>query len=163
MTVVTTEIQHDLRHHTAVRDSIASGRGIVREVMKSYERIYRNFVVRRFDLFSRGGGDWKPNAPMTIMLKRSSAILVDTRVMRLGLATAVRTAEIGRDFITFQFRNNAIHPTAKVPIAELLTRHDKGLGTPKRPILVQPDDDTKQRCLTMATRRLTEEMNGNRQ
>ena len=160
MTAVTVEIRHDLKHHVAVRDSIASGRGVVREVMKSYERIYRNFVIRRFDLYSRGGGDWKPNAPMTIALKRSSAILVDTRQMRLGLATAVRTSEIGKDFVTFQFRNEAIHPTAKVPIAELLTKHDKGLTVPKRPILVLPDDDTKQRCLNMATRRYTEAMNG---
>ena len=160
MTAITAEISQDLKHHIGVRDALASGRGVAREVLLSYERIYRNFIIRRFDVFSRGGGDWKPNAPMTIMLKRSSAILVDTRAMRLGLATAVRSHEVGKDFITFTFRNDAIHPTAKIPIAELLTRHDKGLGTPKRPILVQPDDHTKQRCLDMATRRFAEAMNG---
>jgi hypothetical protein len=158
--MITAVVTHDLTHHVAMSRDIQTGGGAVREVLRSYERVYRGFIIRRFDNFSRGGGDWKKNSPATILAKGSSAILVNTRVMRLGLATAVREIEITRNSVTFQFQNASIHPDARVTIAELLTKHDKGLGTPKRVILVQPDDPTKLRLLDMTTRRYARKMNG---
>lgn len=157
---VQVSVMTDLGHHQAVADAIESGRGPVKDVMTSWERRYRSFITRRFDRFSAGGGDWKKNSPLTIALKGSSAILVDSRVMRLGLATAIRVINYTRNSMTFSFVNEAEHPAAKMSISALLTKHDKGIGTPKRPILVEPDAETRAKLIHMARRRLVDAMNG---
>lgn len=145
-----------------LRSDLVSGEGVMKDVLTSWERRYRAFCVRRFDRYSRGGGDWKKLSPVTIALKKSTAILVDTRTMRLRLPLAIRTSQITKNSVTLTFRDGYVHPKARVSIARLLTKHDLGRATPKRPILVQPDDQTKQEILRLTTKAFANAANGRR-
>ena len=143
----------DLKRHKTLQGAIATGTGPVKETLESFERLYRAFVLRRFDRFSRGGGNWKPNSDAVKRAKRSSAILVDSRVMRLGLNVGVRATRITKNSVTFSFTNRARHPSASLTIAQLATVHDQGNGVPKRQILVKPDAETTKRLLDMAKKK----------
>lgn len=150
-----------LGRHQALSKAISSGSGPVREVLQSWEKIYVAFILKRFDKFSRGGGDWPKLKPGTIRAKGSSAILVDKRYLRMGLATGIRSTSHSGARIVFAFTSRSLHPTAKMPIAELATIHNEGEGiVPKRQILVRPDQQTVKQLLAMAGRRLSGYLRG---
>jgi len=133
----------------------------VREVLKSWERLYVSFTLKRFDKFSRGGGDWPKLKAATIRRKGSSAILVDKRYLRLGLASGIKSTSHSGSRIVFAFTNKSMHPEAKMSIAELATIHNDGEGNnPQRRILVVPDQQTVKRLLAMAGRRLAGYLRG---
>jgi hypothetical protein len=150
----------DLTNHKKLAASLRSGEGPVKETLATYERLYRSFVLRRFDRFSRGEGNWLPLSWRTMLRKRSTAILVDTRFMRLRLATGIRAVRRTKDSLVMGFTSLETHPTAGVPVAELATKHDRGINVPARPILVQPDEQTKRSMLDAATRAYAKEARG---
>ena len=155
------EVKTNWKNHQSVSDSIESGHGPVRDVLTSFERTYRAFVLKRFDKFSRGGGDWKPLSLWTILWKLSTKILVDTRAMRMALPTAVRSVAFTRNSVIFGFVSDTIHPVSNLPIAEMLSIHHEGRGVvPARPILVVPDQETKAKILKQATKEMAAAMNG---
>lgn len=147
------KVKVDLKKHKALKSAIENGTGPVRETLESFEKLYRSFALRRFDKFSRGGGDWPKNSAGTRKGKRSSAILVDTRIMRLGLGFGIRSIKTTKNSVTFAFVNPSAHPGAGISIAELASIHDKGQGVPKRKILVRPDQETVSRMLDMVKRK----------
>lgn len=139
-----------LRGLTALRKELISPRGPVRRALQSWELAYRAFVLKRFDRFSRGGGDWRDIKEETKARKRSSAILVDRRYLRLGLQSGIgRISEIQRTgsvTLNMGFTRSSKHKTSGLTIAALATIHDRGLGVvPRRRILVPPDAQTRQR------------------
>lgn len=134
-------------------------RGPVKRALDTWERLYGAFIVARFDRFSRGTGNWRKLKPATIRRKRSSAILVDRRILRLGLAAKGGVRALGRDGLTlrFGFGNKSRHPArrgrSKLTIADIATIHHAGLGrVPARKILVAPGPAVRRQMIeTMIT------------
>jgi len=125
----------------ALRAALASGQGPVKETLDDWESLYRAFLVRRFDKFSLGGGNWRRLAASTERRKGHGKILVDSKFMRDHLAATIRVLARRRNSITVGFLSETIHPRAQLTVAELATIHNEGRGSvPKRQILVKPDD-----------------------
>lgn len=128
-----------------------------RPFLEAYDRIertYAAFVLHRFDRFSRGAGNWRKLKPETIKRKGSSAILVDTRAMRLGLGATggikIRVSGgSGGVSVELRFAQRDRHPNADLSISDLAAIHDGGLGkVPRRRILVGPDQTSRSDMLT---------------
>jgi hypothetical protein len=131
-----------------LRKKLNPDSGPVVSALATWARIYRAFVLARFDKFSVGGGDWKKLSPGTIAGKKSSAILVDTRLMRLGLGSGIGIVKrYGKSVlhVTMGFTNRSKHPGTDLTIADLASIHHLGRGVPKRSILVGPDKATAQK------------------
>src|SRR5208283_220651 len=69
------DIDHVRRYKEAVQRCLSSGSG------DSFERLaikviamYSSFVQRRFNIFSRGGGDWPPLAPSTVYRRARATV-----------------------------------------------------------------------------------------
>lgn len=157
------ELRLDLSNHRRVKRAIRTGEGPVRTLLDDWERLYRAFILGRFDRFSVGGGSWPRLRPATARRKRKNRdkILVHTRFMRLKLQTGVKMLRRGRDAVRFGFDMKATHPDAGMATEELATIHDQGLGgVPRRRILVQPDAATLGEMRKAASRRLADGMNG---
>lgn len=144
--IITAKVDVRLRGLTALRNELASPRGPVRRALLSWELTYRAFALRRFDRFSRGGGDWPKLKEATRRRKRSSAILVDHRELRLGLQSGIGRLTGTGTSLRLGFTRKTRHRRAKMSIAALATIHDLGLGVvPRRRILAQPDRPTRTR------------------
>lgn len=141
------------RHEKLARD-ISTGSGTYRVVLNSWERMYIAFITRRFDSYSRGGGNWKRNSPLTIALKRSSAILVNTREMRLKLPFAIRATAYSQRSVWMGFVSDAVHTPSGTSMADILTKHDKGIGVPRRQILALPDKATQNQLVARALKEI---------
>lgn len=142
----TSKLRINLTKLQKLRDDLRYGKGTAVELLDSLVDSYRKFVVRRFDVFSHGGGTWRELKPATARRKRSRRILVDTKFMRLHLEAALKVIRRGPKSVTMGFISNVMHPDAQMSIAELLTIHNEGLGSvPQRPILVTPDDAARER------------------
>lgn len=119
--------------------------------MKKWEARYRGFALKRFDVFSKGGGNWAPLAPATIRRRRagSSTILRDKNLLFNALNPAFQNApgsfsEIG-DWIVITGYGGESRYTGKgsnVSIADIAEFHDKGDGVPQRKIIETPDAGT---------------------
>lgn len=93
---------------------------------------YTKFMLRRFDQFSAGGGDW----PNTLT---GPPILFKKGDLRKGLARGV----ILRGDKVY-LRTNARHPRAKMTIKRLVGIHHFGnRHLPSRKVMVPPDSLTK--------------------
>ena len=129
----------------SVKDVFRRPRGEVKQAMDEAGKIYVTFVLREFDKNSRNGGKWKKLNPKTSERKKSSAILVDKRVLRTGLATSIfiKIQVNPRVAVVAKFGGTKRHRAAKMTIADLATIHHMGLGNvPARKILVTPDRAT---------------------
>lgn len=58
------EINDQLQHRS---------QGPITKAFKQWGAIYRSFIKERFDIFSRGGGDWPPLAQSTMLARRGPA------------------------------------------------------------------------------------------
>lgn len=131
-------------------------------------RRYESFIRRRFDRFSRGGGDWPPLSPRTIRARRPAARHKRARTVTKGrnaskgvgvgrtvsilrntgtLFGALTIGAAGNAFrhtpggIAFGFKGGK-HPGGTT-IAQIAAWHNSGAGNnPRRRILVQPDTVT---------------------
>ncbi len=133
---------------TAVKAAIRRPQGALKKAIDEAGKIYTTFVLRDFDKKSRGNGKWRKLKPKTIERKRSSAILVNKRVLRIGLATSImiRTQTVPRLTIIAYFGGRKRHRDSKMSIARLADIHHLGLGrVPVRRILVTPDKPTLKR------------------
>jgi len=63
-----------LRYRDRIAQGLAGGGdgNPIRRAFRQWAHIYRAFLQRRFNRFSRGGGDWKPLAKSTILGRRAS-------------------------------------------------------------------------------------------
>jgi hypothetical protein len=129
-------------------------------VQRKWGRFILSFLQRRFNKFSRGGGNWKPLKKATIARRkkpakgkkggsRVAAILVDTR----SVFNALKPGKKGNLFIAFKrFRRSGIRVgyneqdkhSGGQTIHDIARYHNYGLGNlPERKIIVQPDAKTK--------------------
>lgn len=143
--------------------------GPVGVVRKLWTKQYEVFVRRRFNVYSRGGGDWPPLQPKTIRARRRGptskrgaskrrlltsgggrssgvSILKDTGILFNALSIgAVGNAARGiPSGIAFGFASASHKGGAS--IATIARAHDSGAGhLPRRRILVKPDKPTADR------------------
>lgn len=104
---------------------------------------YRSFIQRRWNRFSRGGGDWPS------LKYRSGSILRDTNTMFAAM-TPTLNAPSGsvNEFLSDNsgvvvgFGSSAAHPGGPT-IMEIAIWHQTGAGNlPVREIIVAPDEET---------------------
>lgn len=135
--------------------------GFVLSALNEAAGIYKNFILSRFDKFSRGGGDWRNIKPETAERKKSSAILVDTRTMRLGLAADIGAVSVNGLKMTIRIKQRTKHKRAKMSVAKLASIHHFGLGrVPARKILVRPDARTNRQISDKVQRGIKRQMKG---
>jgi hypothetical protein len=157
-------IRLDLSNHRRVRRAIREGSGPVEQVLDEYERLYRAFILGRFDRYSVGGGNWPKLKPAYARQKKKNKdkILVHSRFMRLKLQTGIKILAQNRNSIRLGFDMGMNHPDAGITVGQLAEIHDQGLGVPKRQILVLPDDKTAKEMRDAGTGILAKEMRGER-
>ncbi len=121
---------------------------------KSWAVRYSAFVRRRFNRFSRGGGNWKALKASTKKGRRkgkgagNAAILKDKGIL-FGALTIGASGNVTNKIpqgIEFGFGGGDRHADASMSIAKLAEIHQKGSATaniPARPIIVQPDAGTR--------------------
>lgn len=164
MTKVVGTITTNLDALNKYRDSLGD---INRKVFYKWAVRYRSFVQRRYDVYSRGGGDWPPLSAATIKRRKPAArrknavkgsaqprqvsILRDTNTMFTALTPAlVAPAGSVNQLLTdgtgieVGFAGNATHPGGAT-IAQIALWHHVGAPpNPVRQIIVLPDRPTIQ-------------------
>lgn len=161
--------QYDLKRFddllAAVRADLAgTGNGPLRKGIRNAGVVYLQNMQERFLQFSRGGGDWPPLSPVTLMrrlrrgkggktLKRprrltalNSHMLYDTKTLYEGLTPQYPATAAGQVFedtpngMRMGYGGNAIHPaTGKVRVADVASwQHNGTRRIPPRQILVVP-------------------------
>lgn len=121
-------------------------------MLKQWAARYRGFVQRRFNTFSKGGGDWKPLAASTVRQRRKGrskgkpAILRDTGAMYAALTptfVGAPGAVERRDAlsVTVGFGGPGRHPGGQATVADIASFHDLGRGVPQRKIIVPPSQE----------------------
>lgn len=165
--MITAIVEFTLSKTLALGRALAGNNPATAPFVKAYdmiEREYTKFVLRRFDKFSSGGGDWPPLSEATIAAKKSSAILVDTRLMRLGLGAngiglVAKTSVSKGVSLQMGFTNTSTHAKANMSIADLAAIHHLGLGrAPRRTILALPPKDSSSKMLKSLIDAVGEEM-----
>jgi len=113
----------------------------VQRVYVQWNLRYRTYIQRRFNRFSRGGGDWPP------LKYRQGSILRDTNTLYTALTPSMTApsgsiSQPGRDGLVIGYGGNASHPGGPT-IAQIAKWHHDGAGNlPVRKIIVLPDDRT---------------------
>jgi len=114
---------------------------------------YSAFVRKRFNTYSRGGGDWEPLKDSTKKGRRkgkgsgNAAILKDTGTLFGALTIGSRgnlTDRISAG-VEFGFGGSDRHPDGTMTVKRLAEIHQKGSSRrniPARPIIVMPDART---------------------
>ena len=145
----------------SLRSHLKSGTGPVEDVLDEHVKLYRAFTVKRFDVFSRGGGNWPKIKPSRAKKKGHAKILVDTKFIRLHLSDSIQVIKKSGLELTLGFQSYFIHPNAKMPLDLLESIHDQGLGNnPKREILVDPDQSLEEKRIKATRKILTDFLNG---
>ena len=110
----------------------------------------RSFWFRRFDRFSRGGGNWKSTNRRKGSRGRNRAkILRKTQTLIRALSPIMRGLagqweRIKGNSIETGYGGSARHPEAKMTVLSLARIHDGGLGiVPQRKIIVRPNAETR--------------------
>lgn len=107
-------------------------------------------VVRRFERFSRGQGDWPPIKPETARRKGNRLILVNTGDLLRGIKQGVwvRVSYSGRKVqLTVSLRARRTHKPSGLPMQKLIAIHQTPLGrVPQRKILVRPSPAARERA-----------------
>lgn len=109
-----------------------------------------SFIFKRYQLFSRGGGDWPPLAESTKRRKKSRRILYETGDFERGLKQGLdqRLSWNGSWLVlTYTLKARRRHKPSKLTIRELQEIHQRGLGNnlPKRATMVRPDRTTMEK------------------
>jgi len=102
--------------------------------------IYTDWMLKRFDKYSSGGGTWRPISQQRAAEKGNNKILVDTRTLRKKLQAAKRITPLKTRGISLGIgRWAGRHTPSGMSIKELVEIHQAGRGRlPKRPIVVTP-------------------------
>ena len=158
------------RLRALIRGGLSAHVGPLGAMFRQWASVYSSFVRRRFNLYSRGGGDWPELKDATKRRRRKArrgrggarqfAILRDLSLIYKALTIgAPGNLNVWiRDGIRFGFGGPARHPGARATIADIARFHNEGEGNnPQRRIIVLPDLRTKatmKRAAQMAVRRV---------
>lgn len=117
-----------------------------RKVFELWTMRYRSYIQRRWNSFSRGGGDWPA------LKYREGSILRDTNTMFTAMTPAVNAPsgsinEFLPNGVIVGFGGPAMHP-AGVSIEQVVLWHQTGAGNnPVREIIVEPDQNLRAQML----------------
>lgn len=138
---VKTEITVNIPGLHKFRSQVKKGGGQIRVAYDRWALRYRAFVQRRFDKFSRGGGDWPA------LVSRKGSILRDTNTLFTALTPTLNAPsgsinKLIEGGIEVGYGGGGSHPGGPT-ISELAYWHQTGAGNnPVREIIVQPDAAT---------------------
>ena len=129
---------------------------ITKPIFEAWGTIYRAAMQDRFNLFARGGGTWEPLQESTVKRRRkgrkgskqaSASILIDTGTLWATLDPSIgaegQHQVIDSNSVTIGI-SGGMHPGG-IELGELAAIHHFGTSRiPARPILVEPDERTRQ-------------------
>ena len=168
-------VKLDLKGLENFAKAIATNSPAIVKTLKQWGVRYRGFVQRRFNTYSKGGGDWPPLAPATIKRRRKGkrkggkvAILRDTGTLFRALNPVLgQPGQLEEYPGTFSVRlgigGPVLHPGSgyglkgTATIADIASFHNFGMGVPKRQIIVEPDEPLKAKMAGDAERNLNKE------
>ena len=130
------------RFARAMRD----GSPAMTRTLRQWAVRYRSFAQLRFDLFSRGGGDWPPLKESTIRRRRqrTDTILRDTgtlfRALNPVLGNPGSFEQLEPMAVIVGFGGPGAHPSGTATIADIAAFHNFGAppNLPQRQIIVEP-------------------------
>lgn len=130
-------------------DMRANGSGQIRKAFKQWAARYRSFIQERFDLYSKGGGDWPPLKHARRRGKKDKAsILRDTGTLYAALSpTFQKKPGALQEDIDFGIRVGYGGPGrhangGSATVADIAGFHQIGAGyLPVRKIIVEPSAD----------------------
>jgi len=137
------------------RDLRGAGNGPIRRAMRRWGVRYRGFAQERFDVFSKGGGDWPDLAESTKAGRRHGhgpgsgfSILRDTNTLFSALDPIFvgNPGQYQQDVpygIRVGYGGPGKHPDGQATIWDIARFHDTGGGRlPQRKLIVPPDAKT---------------------
>lgn len=153
MTQLEVTVKLSLKGLEKFKRDIKKGTGSVKVMLKRWAFRYRGFVQRRFDQYSKGGGNWPPLAPSTIARRKKGsgkgkvAILRDTGLLFNALAPVFQNSpgsleEYEGLSVLVGYGGASSHGNSSKTIADIAAFHDLGNGVPKRQIIVVPNEAT---------------------
>lgn len=121
--------------------------GPIKQALSEWGHIYESFIRRRFVKYSRGGGDWQPLKPATVLAKGNAIILRDTDLLFKSLKPEIKSItglKPGAKLkATIRVPGNAAYDTG-VTVGDVLIWHQYGTSRmPQREVIVSPDSTTK--------------------
>lgn len=131
-----------------------SSNGPIRRAFQSWKLRFKAFIRKRFEYFSRGGGNWRRLAESTTEYKHKNKLLpwilraTDTLYDALDPQIANKPGFVSQDIefgirVGFGGGMRYPHTTSNVSIAEVAGFHQRGGGhLPQRKIIVAPDKHT---------------------
>jgi hypothetical protein len=141
----------------------------ITKTLKQWGVRYRGWITKRFILYSKGGGDWKPLSPATIARRRKGkgkssliAILRDTGQLLQALAPMLgQPGQLERHegfSVVLGVDDSAMHMGSSVTIGDIAAFHNYGMGhNPVRLILAMPDNELLNKMAQDAERNLSKE------
>lgn len=167
-------VKMNLRPFLKLKDMMTLRSPVRVTIFKQWAFIYRVFARRRFNVFSKGGGDWPPLARSTIAQRRvgkrtkkvgrRTSILRDTGTLYAALEPRMSRPpgaleKIFREGVEVGFGGPARHPKGRATIADIARFHDAGEGNlPEREIIADPNRKTMRKMadvVIMHARRIT--------
>jgi len=132
----------------AIRERVKPDGDRLTKWKKRSAQRYRSFLFKRFNKFSRGGGNWRNT-------KRRKAgktrfILRKTHTLYKALSPVYRGLpgqyeRLDRNYIETGYGGSGRHPNAKMTVANLAKIHNVGNGIiPQRQIIVSPSSEVIQ-------------------
>lgn len=143
------------------------------EVYEAWATVYRAEMMERFSKFSRGGGDWPPLAASTIARRRKgksgkprkTSILINTGTLYNTLQPTFgmpgQIQEVLDKGVRVGIGGMDMHPSGGgLTIGQIASYHQEGGGRlPKREILVEPSEETKEVMGKMLGDKIAEYLN----
>ena len=71
---VTVNLKGLERFRTQIEDQLNGAQGPIHDALQLWGVRYRSFAQQRFDIYSKGGGDWQPLAASTIKRRRKGTV-----------------------------------------------------------------------------------------
>lgn len=142
---LTGSVKVDLGKLKAVREANKPDGDQMTRWKKRSARRYRSFLQKRFDRFSRGGGNWKKTA--RVLSGAAQFILRKTHTLFRALSPIYRGLpgqfeRITKNTIQTGYGGQARHPNSKITVAKLARVHNNGLGiVSQRQIVVRPSSE----------------------
>lgn len=139
-----------------LKQKLTNNPSMMGEIRAAWALLYRSFVRRRFDTYSKGGGDWPALAPSTLRRRRRGR----------GRGQAAILRDSGRLFASFQpslGASGSIQSLDKplgvevflggTPLSTIASYHDAGSARlPQRQIMVEPPESEKDKMANVAAK-----------
>ena len=153
-----TKVIINLRSLKRFERNISSGTH-VKNALEEWGKIYNEFMVRRYEKFAAGGGNWRRLKTETVKRKKQNKykVLIEfgDLLRKLKAQAAIRkTASLS---VSAGVTRGAMHRSG-LNVADLVTIHQLGRGrVPARQIVVQPDAATKKKLVDIMDRAIERE------